>query len=156
MRIAGLMAAAGVVLMASCSSGPSLSDAAAELQKDTHRLETDDVFKNPLKQLNILERPDKDIPCSEGRFKRVLTATANYERNAPDADTHLDLAQRLMETTLMRQLGYKLEFDLGQTDELTGRMIRGAKEDPSIVVRVDVRPEEPTWRLHAESTCLVR
>ncbi|GIH90795.1 hypothetical protein ACFFMN_26440 [Planobispora siamensis] len=157
MRVARMLAVvSALAVMTGCSSGPSLEDAAAELQKDTQRLETDDVFKNPLSKLNILERPDKDIPCGNGKFRRILRATADYERKAPDVDGHLDLAQTLMENTLAQLFGYKLEYDFSQTDKEDGRLIRGEKKDLGITVTVDVLPDSPTWRLRSETPCLSR
>lgn len=65
MRFARLLTVGLALVMTAsgCTSEPSLKDAAAELQKDTQRLETDDVFKNPLMNLRIVQRPDKDLPC---------------------------------------------------------------------------------------------
>lgn len=145
-----------VMATSGCTSEPSLQEAAAELQKDTQRLETDDVFKNPLKKLRILQRPDKDIRCDKDRFKRVLRATADYARINEPLDAHLDQAQTLMENTLAQALGYKLEFDFSQMDAEEGRFIYGAKIDPAIKVTVYVAPEAPTWRLHAVTACLPR
>ncbi|MGV9327168.1 hypothetical protein [Streptosporangium sandarakinum] len=158
MRVTRLLAIGLALAMVAsgCASEPSLKDAAAELQKDTHRLETDDVFKNPLKKLNILERPDRDIPCDKGKFRRVMRAVADYERKTLDVDGHLDLAQGLMENTLARVLGYRLDPDPSQTDAEDGRFIYGAKENPGIRVIVYVAPEVPTWRLHATTACLPR
>ncbi|MGJ6964580.1 hypothetical protein ACSDR0_21955 [Streptosporangium sp. G11] len=149
----------GLALMmvaSGCASGPSLKEAAAELQRDTQRLETDDVFKNPLKKLRILQRPDKDLPCAKDGFRRVLRATADYQRGKEeDLDSHLDGAQRLIENTLSQILGYKLEHDISQVDALEGRFIYGSKE-VGIVVNVYVAPETPTWRLHVQTACLPR
>ncbi len=158
MRFIRLLAIGVALAMMSsgCASEPALDKAAAELQKDTQRLEADGVFKNPLKKLSILQRPDKDIPCAKGKFKRVLRATADYERKTSDADSHLDLAQGLMENTLSRTLGYKLEYDLSQMDVEEGRFIYGTKEDPEIKVSVFVTPDAPTWRLRAVTACLPR
>ncbi|MEV4378558.1 hypothetical protein [Streptosporangium sp. NPDC049644] len=158
MRFTRLLAVAlALVMVASgCTSTPSLKDAAAELQKDTQRLETDDVFKSPSKKLRILQRPDKDIPCDKDKFKRVLRATADYERKTSDVDGHLDLAQGLMENTLVQVLGYELDFDFSQTDAADGRFIYGTKKDPEIKVTVYVAPDAPTWRLHAMTACLPR
>ncbi|MFF5112750.1 hypothetical protein [Streptosporangium sp. NPDC000509] len=142
------------VAASGCASSPSLKDAAAELQKDTQRLEVDDVFKNPLKKLRILQRPDKDIPCDKGKFMRVLRATADYERKTSDVDSHLDLAQGLMENTLSRILGYELEYDLSQADVEEGRFIYGTKKGAEIKVSVFVSPDAPTWRLRAVTACL--
>lgn len=159
MRVTRLLAI-GLILAIAASgcttSEPSLKEAAAELQKDTQRLETDDVFKNPLKKLRILQRPDKDIPCDKDKFRRVLRATADYERKTPDLDGHLDLAETLMENMLAQRLGYKLNFDLSQTDMEDGRFIDGMKTNPEVKVTVYVAPESPTWRLHAITACLPR
>ncbi|MEV0424410.1 hypothetical protein [Streptosporangium canum] len=156
MRFARLTVVGLALVMAAsgCTSEPSLKEAAAELQKDTQRLETDDVFKNSLKQLHILQRPDKDIRCDKGKFKRVFRATADYERKTPDMDGHLDLAQGLMENTLVQVLGYRLEFDSSQMDAEDGRFIYGTKKDPEIKVIVYISPETPTWRLYAVTACL--
>ncbi|WP_436761868.1 hypothetical protein [Streptosporangium sp. V21-05] len=158
MRFTRLLAVglALVVAASGCASDPSLKDAAAELQKDTQRLEIDDVFKNSSKKLRILQRPDKDIPCDKDKFKRVLRVTADYERKSSDIDGHLDLAQGLMENTLVQVLGYKLNFDFSQTDAEDGRFIYGEKENPEIKVTVYVTPDAPTWRLHAMTACLPR
>ncbi|WP_344917088.1 hypothetical protein [Streptosporangium oxazolinicum] len=142
------------MMSSGCASEPTLDKAVAELQKDTQRLEVDSIFKNPLNKLRILQRPDKDIPCAKGKFKRVLRATADYERRASNMDSHLDLAQGLMESTLSRILGYKLEYDLSQIDVEEGRFIYGTKEDPEIKVSVFVTPDAPTWRLRAVTACL--
>ncbi|MEV6863835.1 hypothetical protein AB0M44_22865 [Streptosporangium subroseum] len=139
-----------------CASGPSLKEAAAELQKDAQRLEGDKLLKNPLSKLHIFERADKDISCGNGKFKRALQATADYTRKDPDVDSHLDQAQRVMENTLIQALGYTLEHDLGQLDKTDGRLIRGAKKDLGIVVAVNVLPGSPAWRLRAETECLSR
>ncbi|MFF3444061.1 hypothetical protein [Streptosporangium sp. NPDC002721] len=145
-----------VTVIAGCASGPSLEDAAAELQKDTQRLETDDVFKNPLNKLRILQRPDKDLPCGGENVKRVLRATADYQRGKEeDLDSHLDGAQRLMENTLSQILRYDMQYDISQVDAPEGRFIYGSKET-GIVVNVYVSPEAPTWRLHAQTACLPR
>ncbi|MEU7831280.1 MULTISPECIES: hypothetical protein [unclassified Nonomuraea] len=147
----------GVLSLVSCSSAPSLDDAATELQKDTHALETDDVFKNPLKKLHIIARPDTDISCGDGHFKRVLEATADYTRANEPVDNYLDRAQRLMEDTLrLPRFGYDVTFDPAQVDQLTGRTIHGTKEALGITVTVEVHEEPPTWRLRAESRCLAR
>jgi len=158
MRFTRLLAIGLALVMTAsgCASGPSLKDAAAELQKDTQRLEADDVFKNPLMKLRILQRPDKDIPCDKGRFKRVLRATANDERNARDVDGHLDQAEGIMAGTLVNELGYKLERPFSEGDAEEGRFIHALKEDVGIMVAVYVAPEAPTWRLHAETPCLPR
>ncbi|MER6172327.1 hypothetical protein [Streptosporangium sp. NPDC001681] len=145
-----------VMMSSACASEPKLGQAAAELQKDAQRLETDGIFENPLKKLRILQRPDKDIPCAKDKFKRVLRATADYERKTPDVDSHLDLAQGLMEGTLSRTLGYKLESDFSQVDAEEGRFIYGVKKEPEIKISVFVAPEAPTWRLHAVTACLSR
>ncbi|MEU4405470.1 hypothetical protein AB0F88_13145 [Streptosporangium sp. NPDC023963] len=144
-----------VMVTAGCASGPSLKDAAAELQRDTQRLETDDVFKNPLMNLRIVQRPDKDLPCGEEKVKRVLRATADEERVNESQDSRLDKAQRVMENTLSRILGYKVEYDISQVDAPEGRFIYGSKE-VGVMVNVYVAPEAPTWRLHAQTACLPR
>lgn len=151
---AAVLAAGG--LMSGCGSGPTLQAAAAELQKDMRRLETDDVFKNPLKKLKIVERPDKDLPCDRDKFQRVLRATAEYVRRTPDVDGHLDLAQALMESTLSQVLHYKVAYDLSQADWKDARLVEGRKEIPGITVKVIVVPESPTWRLVAKTDCLPR
>ncbi|MET8051722.1 hypothetical protein ABZU75_29400 [Streptosporangium sp. NPDC005286] len=157
MRITRLLAVGlTLVLVASgCASEPSLEEAAAELQKDTKRLETDDVFKNPLKKLRILQRPDKDLPCGGEKVKRVLRMTADYARADQSLDSHLDQAQRLMENTLSQILDYKVAYDISQVDAPEGRFIHGSKE-VGVMVNVYVAPEAPTWRLHAETACLPR
>ena len=159
MRVTRLLAI-GLILAIAASgcttSEPSLKEAAAELQKDTQRLETDDVFKNPLKKLRILQRPDKDIPCDKDKFRRVLRATADYERVDEPMENHIDLAQTLMENMLAQRLGYKLDFDFSQEDIEEGRFIYGTKKNPEIKVAVYVAPEAPTWRLHAMTACLPR
>lgn len=158
MRVTRLLAI-GLILAIAASgcttSEPSLKEAAAELQKDTQRLETDDVFKNPLKKLHILQRPDKDIPCGGEKVKRVLRATADYARADQSLDSHLDQAERLMENTLSQILRYKVEYDISQLDAPEGRFIHGTK-DAGVMVNVYVAPEVPTWRLHAETACLPR
>ncbi|MER5651025.1 hypothetical protein [Streptosporangium sp. NPDC002524] len=157
MRFARLLAVglALVMVTSGCASDPSLKDAAAELQKDTQRLEADDVFKNPLMNLRILQRPDKDLSCGEDKVKRVLRATADEERVDESLDSRLDKAQRVMENTLSRILGYKVEYDITQVDAPEGRFIYGSKE-VGVVVNVYVAPEAPTWRLHAQTACLPR
>ncbi|MER7208590.1 hypothetical protein ABT340_16075 [Streptosporangium sp. NPDC000239] len=159
MRVARSLAIGLTLIIAASgctTSEPSLKEATAELQKDTHLLETDDVFKNPLKKLHIIQRPDKDIPCAKDKFRRVLRATADYERVDEPLENHLDLAETLMENTLAQKLKYKLDFDLSQTDAEDGRFIYGAKENPEIRVTVYVGSEAPTWRLHAMTACLPR
>ncbi|SFK23136.1 hypothetical protein SAMN05216275_12031 [Streptosporangium canum] len=146
--LALVMAASG------CTSEPSLKEAAAELQKDAQRLETNDVFKNPLKKLRILQRPDKDIRCDKDKFRRVLRATADYERINEPLDSHLGRSQALMENVLVQDFGYKLEHDFSQADTDEGRFIHGAKKDLGITVTVYVAPEAPTWRLNAMTPCL--
>lgn len=158
MRVARLLAAslALVILTSGCTSEPSLGEVAAELQKDTQRLESNSIFKNPLKKLRIVQRPDKDIRCGKDKFKRSLRATADYERVDEPLDVHLDRAQTLMENTLAQVLGYELEFDFSQMETEEGRFIYGVKKDPDIAVTVYVAPEAPTWRLHAVTACLSR
>ncbi|GGL31081.1 hypothetical protein GCM10014719_35670 [Planomonospora parontospora subsp. antibiotica] len=120
-------------------------------------METDKLFKDPDKKLRIIERPDSDFACRGGDFKRVLRATADEERDASsDLDSHLDRARDLMAGTLVQELGYKLEPPFTTTDDGMGRFIYGAKRDMGIVVVVYVSPEPPTWRIHAETTCLPR
>ncbi|MEU8198553.1 hypothetical protein AB0C10_32710 [Microbispora amethystogenes] len=143
-----------VWVVSGCGTGPTLQAASAELQKDMQRLETDDVFKNPLKKLRIVERPDRDLPCDKGKFQRVFRATADYERKAPDVDSHLDQAQRLMENTLSQVLHYEMTYDFTQVDWRDGRLLEGRKDVPGITVKVIVVPESPTWRLVAETDCL--
>lgn len=157
MRFARLTIVGLALVMAAsgCTSEPSLKDAITELQKDTQRLETDGVFKNPLKKLHILQRPEKDLPCGGEKVKRVLRATADYARADQSSDSHLDQAQRLMENTLSQTLDYKVEYDISQVDAPEGRFIYGRKE-VGIMVSVYVAPEAPTWRLHAETACLPR
>ncbi|MGS2641916.1 hypothetical protein [Streptosporangium sp. LJ11] len=145
-----------VIVASGCASDPSLKDAVAELQKDTRRLETDDVFKNPLNKLRILQRPDKDIPCDKDKFKRVLRATADDERNARDVDSHLDQAEGIMAGTLVNELGYKLKNPFSEVDAEEGRFIHASKKGVGIIAAVYVAPESPTWRLHAETLCLPR
>ncbi|MFI6507844.1 hypothetical protein ACIBCT_09580 [Streptosporangium sp. NPDC050855] len=150
--------AVGLMLMmatSGCSSERSLKDAAAELQKDVRRLETDDVFKNPLMNLRIVQRPDKDLPCGGEKVKRVLRATADEEHADESQDSRLDKAQRVMENTLSRILGYKVEYDISQADAQEGRFIHGSKE-VGVVVNVYVAPEAPTWRIYAQTACLPR
>ncbi|MEU8360242.1 hypothetical protein AB0C27_29940 [Nonomuraea sp. NPDC048882] len=155
MRARCVAMVACVLLSASCSAGPSLGDAVAELRKDTRTLETDDVFKNPLKKLTILERPDKDVPCGEGRFKRVMRATADYERAAGQTvDAYLNLAQSLMEDTLsLPRFGYTVTSDPGRRDKPAARVIRGVKDEAGVTMTVDVRPDSPTWSIRAETGC---
>ncbi|GIH63823.1 hypothetical protein [Microbispora siamensis] len=143
-------------VVSGCGTGPTLQAASTELQKDLVRLETDDVFKNPLKKLRIVDRPDRDLPCDKGKFQRVLRATADEDRKTPDVDGHLDLAQTLMENTLSQVLHYKMTYDLSQMDWKDARLIEGRKESPGITVKVIVVPESPTWRLVAETDCLPR
>ncbi|MFI6451249.1 hypothetical protein ACIBF6_06810 [Streptosporangium amethystogenes] len=158
MRFTRLLAVSLALVMAAsgCTSEPTLDKAAAELQKDTQRLEVDSIFNNPLKKLRILQRPDKDIRCGKDKFNRALRATADYERVDEPLDVHLDQAQTLMENTLAQVLGYKLEFDFSQTETKEGRFIYGTKIDPDVKVTVYVAPEAPTWRLHAMTACLPR
>jgi hypothetical protein len=159
MRVARSLAiiSALAALAAACSSPePSFNEAAAELQKDVRRLETNDVFKNPLKKLQITQRADRDVPCGEGRFMRVMRATADYERVDEPLVAHLDKAESLMENALARDLGYELDYDPSQSDAEDGRFIHGVKKDLGIKVTVYVAPEAPTWRLHAVTDCLER
>jgi len=159
MRVARSLAivSALAVLAAGCSSsGPSYGEAAAELQKDVRRFETNDVFKSALKNLRFSQRADKDIPCGEERFQRVLRATADYERKTPDIDGHLDLAERLIENALARDLGYTIEFDYSQYDAQDGRFVYAVKEELGIKAFVYVATEAPTWRIHAMTPCLPR
>ncbi|GII91828.1 hypothetical protein [Sinosporangium siamense] len=156
MRSARFLVAALALMVASgCTSKPSATEAIAELEQDVRRLESDDLFKSPSMSLRILQRPDKDLPCGENGFKRVLRATANKERGNEDPDSHLDGAQRVMETTLSRHLGYKLEQDISQGDAPEGRFIYGTKET-GVVVTVHVASEAPTWHLHAQTVCMPR
>ncbi|WP_440064532.1 hypothetical protein [Streptosporangium sp. OZ121] len=151
--------AVGLVLVTAasgCASGSSLKNAVAELQKDVQRLEADDAFKVPGRKLRILQRPDKDIPCDNDKFKRVLRATADYENKGSDVDSHLDFAHGLMEKMLVQALGYKLDFDFSQTDAEDGRFIYGTKGDPEVKMTVYVAPDAPAWRLHAMTACLSR
>ncbi|MBB5130910.1 hypothetical protein HNP84_000598 [Thermocatellispora tengchongensis] len=127
-----------------------------ELEKDVWRLETDDVFKNPLKKLRIIQRPDKDIACDKGKFKRAMRATADYKRVSDSLIDHLDLAEDLKLATLRRHLGYKLEFDFSQSDAEEGRFVYGTKEHVGVKMTVYVAPEAPTWRLHGQTACLPR
>ncbi|WP_371784250.1 hypothetical protein [Streptosporangium subroseum] len=156
MRFAWLTAIGLALVMAAsgCTSEPSLKEAAAELQKDTQRLETDGLFKNPLMKLRILQRADNDIPCDKDKFRRVLQATADDERVNEPLDSHLSRAQALMENVLTQKFGYKLERGFSQTDTDEGRFIHGAKKDLGITVTVYVAPEAPTWRLNAMTLCL--
>lgn len=157
MRAVCCLLAIFILALVSCSSGPSLGEAAAELQKDTHTLETDDVFKNPLKKLRIVERPDTDIPCGDERFKRVLVATAENTRGNEPVDDFLDRAERLMADTLrLPRFGYDVTFDPQQVDQTTGRVIHGSKVALGITVTVEVHEQPPTWHLRAESRCLAR
>ncbi|WP_142260274.1 hypothetical protein [Thermopolyspora flexuosa] len=144
-----------LALAVSCSSGePSFEDAAAELQKDVQRLESHEFFKNPLLELRILQRGDKDIPCGEGGFRRVMRATANEDRDDDAVDSHLDRAQRLMENVLAQDFGYELALDPGQQDAQEGRFIQGEKKDAGLQVSAYVSPEKPTWRLQIMTACL--
>ncbi|MEV8637892.1 hypothetical protein AB0395_40210 [Streptosporangium sp. NPDC051023] len=158
MRFARLLVIGlAVVMVASgCASGPSLREAAAELQKDTQRLETDDLFKNPLTKLRISQRPDKDIPCGKDKFKRVLQATADDESKSPDTDSRLDRAEGVISGTLVNKMSYTREPPFTVNDNEVGRFVYAAKRDLGIVVAVYVTPESPTWRLQAETPCLPR
>ncbi|SDR30718.1 hypothetical protein [Thermostaphylospora chromogena] len=151
-----VLALAMAVTVPGCSSEPTLGPAAEELMEDVRRLENDDLFKNPLTKLRILQRPDKDIQCDEDKYRRVWRATADSERGDSDVDGHLDESQRVMENTLTDVLGYDLETDLSQFDVEDGRFIYGMKEDLGIKITVYVAPEAPTWRLHAMTACLSR
>lgn len=156
MRVVRLLGVGLTLVLASgCAAEPTLGPAAAELLKDTQRLETD-LFDNPLYKLRILQRPDKDIECKRDKYRRVLRATADYEQKNPDMDVHLDLAQELMQNTLAQDLGYKMDYDFTQRDRVDGRFIYAIKEDPGIRLTVYVAPEHPTWRLHAMTACLPR
>ncbi|MFF0306523.1 hypothetical protein ACFYSC_03790 [Streptosporangium sp. NPDC004379] len=157
MRITRLLAIGLTLAMAAsgCASEPSLKDAAAELQKDTHRLETDDLFKNPLMKLRVLQRPEKDIPCDKGKFKRVLRATADDERADEPLTSHLGRAQAVMENVLAQRLGYKVNSDSSQENAEEGRFVQGSKSS-GVTVIVYISPEPPTWRLYAMTTCLPR
>ncbi|GHH64058.1 hypothetical protein GCM10017673_06030 [Streptosporangium violaceochromogenes] len=143
-----------VIAASGCTSEPSLKAAATELQKDTQRLETDDLFKNPLTKLRILQRPDQDIPCDKGKFKRVLHATADDEEKFPDMDSQLDQAEGVISGTLVNKMGYKREPPFTVDDNEVGRFVYAAKRELGIVVAVYVTPESPTWRLQAETPCL--
>jgi len=159
MRVARSLAIISVLaaLAAGCSSsGPSFDEAATELQRDVRRLETHDVFKNRLLQLRILQRADKDIPCDQGKFRRVLRATANEKRVDEPVDSHLDRAQRLMENVLAQDFGYRLVYDISQLDAEEGRFIYGKKEEFGLTVHAYVAPEPPTWRLYIMTDCLAR
>ncbi|GGK84649.1 hypothetical protein GCM10010126_49820 [Planomonospora parontospora] len=162
MRVARFLAVglAAVMVTSGCTSESepelSLEKAVAELQKDTQRLETDDLFKNPLMKLHVLQRPDKDIPCGKEKFKRVLQATADNERaKEEDLDSHLDKSEQVMENTLSQVLDYEVEEDGTQSDALEGRFLLGRKK-VGIMMNVQVMPEAPTWRLRAETDCLSR
>jgi hypothetical protein len=160
MRAAWLVVVVCALLpVAACAAGPSLDEVAAELQKDAKTLERDGLFENPLMSLRILERADKDVACGEGRFKRILSATANDERGKGAVDDFLDRSQRVMESTLTDPrfgFGYEVQPNPEQGDRLDGRVIRATKEALGITMTVDVRPDSPTWRLRAESGCLER
>ncbi|WP_182908916.1 hypothetical protein [Microbispora sp. H13382] len=143
-------------MVSGCSSGPTLQAAATELQKDVQRLQTDSLLKKPYSKLRIVERPDQDLPCDKGKFQRVLRATADYEREDSDVDSHLDQAERVMENTLSSLLHYTMTYDLSQLDWKDARLIEGRKDVPGITVNVIVVPESPTWRLVARTDCLPR
>lgn len=139
--------------VSSCGSGPTLQAATVELQKDLHRLQSDSLLK-PYSNLRIVERPDKDLPCDKDKFQRVLRLTADYEREDSDVDSHLDSAERVMETILSSSLQYKMTYDLSQLDWKDARLIEGRKDDSGLTVKVIVVPESPTWRLVAKTDCL--
>ncbi|WP_283133564.1 hypothetical protein [Rhizohabitans arisaemae] len=141
-----------VALVAACTSGPTLDEAAAELQKDLRRFETDDVFKNELAAFKVVEQPDRDIPCGDGRFKRVFAATAE-DGGTPLTPNDLYGAQRIMESTLAL-FGYEVTYDMNQLERLDGRDIRADKKELGITVNVAVRPGSPAYRLRAETLCL--
>lgn len=143
-------------VVSGCGTGPTLQAATTELQKDLQRLQTDSLMKKPYSRLRIVQRPDQDLPCDKGKFERVLRATADYERESSDVDSHLDGAERVMENTLSSILHYKVAYDLSQLDWKDARLIAGRKDIPGITVSVIVVPESPTWRLVAKTDCLPR
>ncbi|MEN3535240.1 hypothetical protein AAH991_09040 [Microbispora sp. ZYX-F-249] len=143
-------------MVSGCGSGPTLQAATTELQKDSHRLQSDSLLKKPYSNLRIVQRPDQDLPCDKGKFQRVLRATADYERESSDVDSHLDQAERVMESTLSSFLHYTVTYDLSQLDWKDARLIAGRKDIPGITVNVIVVPESPTWRLVAKTDCLPR
>lgn len=155
-RALAIISALAAVVAGCSATGPSFDEAAAELQKDVQRLETSDVFKNRLLQLRILQRADKDVPCDQEKFRRVLRATADEERVDEPVDSRLDRAQRLIEDVLVRDFGYELMHDLSQLDAEDGRFIYGKKEEFALTVTAYVAPESPTWRLHIMTDCLSR
>src|ERR1700750_1376658 len=153
MRRAPLLVALAVLLAASgCSSGPSLAEGVSELTMGTRRLETDSYFKQHA-NLRILQRPDRDIPCGDGRVKRVLRATAHLEGVKEDLDTRLDKDERVAASLLSMTLGYTVEREVTQVDALEGRFISGGK-DVGVVVNVIVAPEAPIWRIYAQTRCM--
>lgn len=157
MRVARVAVAFFLVggFVSGCGTGPTLQAATVELQKDLQRLQADGLLKNPLSKLQIVERPDKDLPCDKGKFERVLRATADYGRKNSDVDSHLDSAERVMET-IISSLHYKVTYDLSQLDWKDARLIEGRKDASGLTVKVIVVPESPTWRLVAKTDCLPR
>ncbi|GAA0441483.1 hypothetical protein Acor_72630 [Acrocarpospora corrugata] len=87
--LTGLLAA---VAAAGCSAGPSLEEAGARLAADgRHVMAWDDWVDE---SVQITNPATTDVPCGDGKFKRVFTAAAELPTLNPDPDNKLDGATR--------------------------------------------------------------
>ena len=131
MRFARLMVVGLVLVMAAsgCTSEPSLKEASAELQKDTRRLETNGVFKNPLRNCVSCSVQTRTSPVTKTNLDGCCGPRPIMNASIEPIGLSPGTTQALMENVLVQDFGYKLEHDYSQMDTDEGRFIHGVKKD---------------------------
>ncbi|GAA1007361.1 hypothetical protein Aple_018070 [Acrocarpospora pleiomorpha] len=121
--LVGLLA---VVAATGCSSGLSLQEAGAQLAADGKAVMAWDDWVD--ESINITNTAASDVPCGDGKVKRVFTAVGQLPTLNPDPDNKLDGATRDIGYSFAER-GYERDVSgPSQADVLPTRTIVWVKE----------------------------
>lgn len=150
----------GIVLLAGagltgCSSGPKAAELGAELQKEgTQQLETGASLSGAdgVKP-TITEDASKDVPCADGKVKRVFAGSFPFKPGA-SLDTTFDLAWAALRGRLDDKR-YDLVTRPDDEDTTRREAVFAGKDDYKVTLRfIFTGGVTPTFALQGETACL--
>jgi hypothetical protein len=152
-RRLGVLVLSGVLLFGTTScGGPKVADIGPRLQQDLQALlgsVADDVGLKG-SQPTVKQDAGTDVPCGDGKAKRVFEATLPV-RTSADLDNTLQLADNAV---LANVRGYTIKTPANNDDLVRREMTLRADDYPATLAVVVTAAPVPTLTLSGETDCL--